>query len=460
MIALVVALSTFPHGSRRRAGPWRALTVGLLLGRAVAVNQVPLLRRGARACSRYAEEAALPSGYRLISHAVSDATAAIYLPHVESFFEWASTSGLALGSAERIDLALAKRLDALCYGERRGLHYGQALVSGLHCFLPELKGELKRGSRALIAWSRMNVVAEGAPICEETVHATAAAMMRQGWVEDAVRVEAHFDGYLRLQDTRQLRREDMVASGRICAATFGVSRRGESVKTGQNQGVVFNRGAVSAMLWGIRNFRRPGDLMFQTPDDLLRRRWTRAQLSLQCPPSVVHDLRHAGPSEDMLRERRGLGEIRRRGRWRSKKSVMRYTKTHWLVRIRAQTPPGVLRSGEQIRRDLYGGLAQALREGPGCATPLGLAVLEELEARRFPDNRVEFRGLQRKAERRADLAFRSKKELQTLAKEKGVSSGGPRSLLIGRLEKVESDSDGEGWSADSIFSGSEDEDDG
>jgi hypothetical protein len=32
-------------------------------------------------------------------------------------------------------------------------------------------------------------------------------------------------------------------------------------------------------------------------------------------------------------------------------------------------------------------------------------------------------------------------------------------LLIGRLEKVESDSDGEGWSADSIFSGSEDEDD-
>ena len=110
------------------------------MGRAVAVNQVPLLRRGARAWSRYAEEAALPSGYRLISHAVSDATAAIYLPHVESFFEWASTSGLSLGSSERIDLALAKRLDALCYGDRRGLHYGQALVSGPHCFLPELKG--------------------------------------------------------------------------------------------------------------------------------------------------------------------------------------------------------------------------------------------------------------------------------------------------------------------------------
>ena len=429
------------------------------MGRAVAVNQVPLLRRGARAWSRYAEEAALPSGYRLISHAVSDATAAIYLPHVESFFEWASTSGLSLGSSERIDLALAKRLDALCYGDRRGLHYGQALVSGLHCFLPELKGELRLGSRALIAWSRMNVVAEGAPVCEETVHAATVAMFRKGWVEDAIRVQFHFDGYLRLQDSRQLAREDVVASGGVLAATFGVSRRGEVVKTGQNQGVVVNRGSVAAMVWALRNYRRPGDLVFQSPDDLFRRRWTRTQLCLGTPPSVVHDLRHAGPSEDVLRERRGLGEIRRRGRWRSKKSVMRYTKTHWLVRVRSETPNSVLRAGDAIRKDLYGAFARALREGPGAETELGKCVLEGLDTRRFPDNRVEFRGLRQQAERRADLAFRSKAELQTLARGKGVSGGGSKTALLDRLQEVGSDSDGEAWSADSLFPGSEDEDD-
>lgn len=420
-------------GARTRGGPHAAkMLIWIAAIEVGGVGQVPLRRRGPRAWSNYREEGP-GEGIRLLEHSVADDTSSMWMPHVEAFLDWSAWEKLPLGTRNNIDLALGRRLDHLCYGMEKGIHAGQGLMSAVHMLWPDLKGKMVLAGRAPIAWSRMKKTGEGSPICEETIYVSVETMLRRGWLEDAIRVGAAYDGYLRLQDTRQLLEEDVVIAGGAVAATFGVSERGEEVKTGANQGIVWNRGAVGTMMATLKRQRRQGEKVFSNSDDLHRRRWGKTQVALGAPESVVHDIRHSGPSEDIFRNRRGLKEARRRGRWQGKRGVTRYSKVHWLVRVRSKTPERILRRGEAMSEDLYTWWANAVGEGPGAVTDLGKALVSALRSREIKDNQVEFSVLSRRSKAFGEMALRRKRDLQRSLELRGLHTGGDRSALIRRL---------------------------
>lgn len=109
-------------------------------------------------------------------------------------------------------------------------------MSGLHAAYPELKGSPKWATRALQAWSRPRVTSEGEPICEETVYASVERMLKKGWLEGAARIAFHYDSYLRMQDTRQLRTEDLDRADKTLAATFGQFNEARRSRPGRTKG--------------------------------------------------------------------------------------------------------------------------------------------------------------------------------------------------------------------------------
>eukprot|EP00973_Karenia_brevis_P059127 8231961-Karenia_brevis.AAC.1 len=62
----------------------------------------------------------------------------------------------------------------------------------------------------------------------------------------------------------------------------------------------------------------------------------------------LYSLRHGGASEDLLRRRRSLQEVRRRGRWMSDSSLKRYAKETRLLAELSKIPEQVLLYGRQM----------------------------------------------------------------------------------------------------------------
>ena len=106
--------------------------------------------------------------------------------------------------------------------------------------------------------------------------------------------------------------------------TAGVAERGESVKTGSNQGTVFTRIEAARATWALKLCRSEGEPLFSISQATYRRTWHKVAQELGLPVGPPHDIRHSGPSEDFAAGRRTLQEIQHRGRWRSKKSIERY----------------------------------------------------------------------------------------------------------------------------------------
>ena len=91
------------------------------------------------------------------------------------------------------------------------------------------------------------------------------------------------------------------------ALLFGRRHRGESVKTGQEQGVMLDDPLLSALLAGMRSQLSPADKIFNTNETKSGRVWremlTKSDLGHVGP---LHTLRHSGPSEDVTSGARKL----------------------------------------------------------------------------------------------------------------------------------------------------------
>jgi len=199
-------------------------------------------------------------------------------------------------------------------------------------------------------------------MAEEAIYAIYLTMLRMELVVEAIWTLTQYDAYAREQDIENIRTGDLSFHRGSMAIALGVSVRGESSKTGSNQGVVIRRGLVTDLLLALREAAPEGGRVFPITQADFRRQWHTVcrHLGLEWagPP---HRLRHSGPSEDIARERTSLELVRRRGRWKSMQSVQRYSKTFALVKFRARMPPTTLAMGESIPHDLRAATVQALK---------------------------------------------------------------------------------------------------
>ena len=176
---------------------------------------------------------------------------------------------------------------------------------------------------------------------------------------EALVIVLSLDAYLREQDWEMLRCEDVYVELRgkdvpSVALLFGRRHRGESVKTGQDQGVCVEDEFVARAIAGLVEGRPRDENIFGFSSSHFRKVWAKAleALDLQWvgPP---HTLRHSGPSFDASTGRRDLEQTRRRGRWKQLKSVERYAKGHALTMHLSRLPRHLKEKGRELKDNFH-----------------------------------------------------------------------------------------------------------
>lgn len=290
---------------------------------------------------------------RLQIHAVADDTALRhYLVRVEEFLKWIETRRFSFKDKASVGLALADFLEFLCYQERRGIAAGRDAVHGFAHLFPDYGPFLSEAYRALQAWGRLGLQGEGRPVCFETVALVSDWCRSVQEFEMADMLEACVDGWLRFQDLEHLLAEDLIVSqfqGQTqVAAVLGARERGESTKTGPLQGVTFEFPKIVHMLMTRKRNRRPSAKVFNISKPRAAALWEQGLRRLGHPTMPFHSLRHAGPSRDAFLSYRRLDEIKKRGRWRSKEALARYSKPHMYVQALSLLSPAQLNQGAAL----------------------------------------------------------------------------------------------------------------
>ena len=372
-------------------------------------DAVRLEKRGPRAWENFMSSPITPLSKggttRLIVHAVADASALQWIPKVREFLQAAKRSGTDLSMPEGLDRGLAQYMDWLCYGEQRSPSIGSLLFFGILCLLPEMKGRLPLAARSLQSWTRLAVSVEGGPLPEEVIYLVAVEMLREGHLLEGCWVLCQYDTYGREQDMEQLCGCDIAWDGRTMALLLGASARGESVKTGQNQGVVVRRALVADILLALKE-NAGENKVFPIAQERFRRLWHRVLrrlgLGFTGPP---HSIRHSGPTEDLARNRASLEAVRRRGRWKSLDSVQRYTKTFALVRFRARAPPETLHRAASVAKNLRQAVLGALQCPPARHQALAHGLARSLHQARGRDTKADME--KNKSPRRSTASTRT-----------------------------------------------------
>ena len=127
------------------------------------------------------------------------------------------------------------------------------------------------------------------------------------------------DGYLREQDMVNLLRRDLSWShdGDRVSAHFGRAERGESSKTGREQGVVFECPYVIDILKRRSANLGTKDRVFPIAAATYAKWWRAALRHVLGDPSrggPPHSARHTGASRDLSTGYRAFEQVQRRGR--------------------------------------------------------------------------------------------------------------------------------------------------
>ncbi|CAK0837144.1 unnamed protein product [Prorocentrum cordatum] len=307
-----------------------------------------LAREMARNESHYTDRANSDLGpfpMRLLVHAVNDETNVSYLKEAESLLMEVLGRRLPFGTPEESDITVASFLDRMCFADQLPLGRGEKAFPGLLHVFPEWRGSMPVAARARTAWERWSATREGGPASRSTIYFIAAKCIEKSFVDEGLAFVSAFDAYLREQDWLQLRYDEVQV-----ALLLGRRHRGESVKTGQEQGVALDDQFLCSLLWARSQTLRPNEKVSHANQTRAGRVWRQVlhenKLEFAGP---MHTLRHSGPSEDVPMKRRSLTDAQRRGRWSQAKAVQRYAKPRALIAHQSQVPEDARRKGEQYQ---------------------------------------------------------------------------------------------------------------
>jgi integrase len=128
---------------------------------------------------------------------------------------------------------------------------------------------------------------------------------------------------------------------------LGRSHRGESAKTGRNQGVRLDyphsQDIVRARLKGLKNNGK----VFPISAAIYRKWWwwAASRVGVLQPP---HACRHTGASYDLASGYRTYDQVAKRGRWAADKAMQRYAQIHKWVTAVASQPQWVRHKGQKL----------------------------------------------------------------------------------------------------------------
>lgn len=286
----------------------------------------------------------------MLAHSVADDTGlARYLPAVRGFISFCEARSYNWSTTAGLDEALAAYCGHCCYRCDMAPHMGNTLLNGIVYITPSLAGKLPTAWRAYIAWQRCHIAGEGGPEALELWAVLEADMRKHDDCESADALIVGLDGYLREQDLFSLRASDVRVAGKDeVALQLGIAERGESAKTGRNQGVRLERQEAIDVVVSRRNDREPNAKLFNTDAKHYAKAIASAAKRLNVEIGPPHSVRHTGPSFDAYTGYRTLPQIMRRGRWTADQSVNRYAKTHAYTAALERVPAHLFVQGTEI----------------------------------------------------------------------------------------------------------------
>ena len=302
-------------------------------------------------------------------HAVTDDTNKTYLKAVFRVLDLMDR-GIRRGRfpaptcMRELDSILAAIVDDLIYLHEEAVGMGRQLHAAWAHVFPECSDSLPSFSRSVLGWNRLAPAGEQQALCLERWGAILRSLFEHAYTRadegSAIWYATQKETYAREQDMEQLKNtpQDVAVhflpkGGVQIALFFGLSSRGESVKTSQqmpNQGVIVEELWVANLLHQHLERVQPGDRIFKVSREQVTERVAAAVERLKLDPQDrrLHRLRHTGPANDILTETRTLEQVRRRGRWLSLRSVERYTKTAHLVSDLARLPQDIIAYGREF----------------------------------------------------------------------------------------------------------------
>ena len=322
------------------------------------VSRVKDKKRGAAAWANLAQVAASAeeAGQRMLIHTVSDATALnCYVPALRKFLQYVKDADLDDGSNEAIDRALLQYMGKCCYLDDGHPHQGSLVINALCYIWPDVSQALPLSWRASKGWTKFGVVSEGQPVAPQRLAVMQDELWRHGSptaceAGDACLIAV--DGYLREQDFLNLQVQDVAFSEGVATLLLGVASRGESSKTGRNQGVVLDEPLSFSRLQSRCEGKQMTDKVFPRLSAPIYSKWWRWAARKACGDpngaGAPHSARHSGPSRDLTTGYRSLESILKRGRWKALSSVGRYAKLHSYYAYLARLGPDERLRGDRL----------------------------------------------------------------------------------------------------------------
>ena len=266
-----------------------------------------------------------------------------YLRHLRGFRRWLGRRDSCLKSGRLLDKHLSQYLNEQ-FGRGADLGLGQKLVAAVKFQLPEFskngKERLPRSAQTMAGWRKRNPPRARLPLPWEAFAAILIWLVRvKGERQLARGLALAYHAYLRpvdlfglrvgqlfppVQGSRSARRWGLVMYPRELGVPSKTGAYDESVVLGD----VPLYKEIPAVLQLLVAHRPRSQFLVEMPRHRalqLLVEGARAVGAGSLAP-VLHSLRHGGPSTDVAMGARSLGEVMKRGRWQSMRSVARYAR--------------------------------------------------------------------------------------------------------------------------------------
>lgn len=283
----------------------------------------------------------------LLVHAVQGkSNLGSYLPYARKFLDWVDEKGADFGKVDENDGAMGDYFAEMCYRKQKGPSIGKSTLSGYLHLYPKHRDHMQYARRALGTWKKLHPQKEKEPVPEELLMLMGYEALADGRFDVALQIMLHFDCLFRNQDMDQMHKRDVKLLKRLASFTLGDPERGESVKTGVDQGVLLYREWLYSMLKEYYEARPEGKFFMRGED--YDRMYAKYGQRVGAKPKRSYRLRHSGASHYIFYKILEEETTQRRGRWMHRKSMIPYTKLHLLVCALAEIPEDSLRRGAYL----------------------------------------------------------------------------------------------------------------
>ena len=266
-----------------------------------------------------------------------------YVVYLERFLTWSENEKRVLVEDGEIDAALVCWFNLL-YLRGEAPHIGEKTLAALMHREPRFskrgEGKLPRCYRALAGWRKKCPSRSRSPLPLAFWTAIACNLAQRGFVRMAVLTLLLVDGYLRPCDAFPLTASQLLPPATGIARTWALllfpSEIGATSKTGESDDTILLDSAHLQWLnpvWQVLHDQEPDALLFPFGYAMYTTEFKKAATAMGVPDAVPYQARHSGPSIDLALRRRELGAAKKRGRWKTDRSLRRYEKAGRLLRV-------------------------------------------------------------------------------------------------------------------------------